>query len=169
MSHIIVQMGANLTGDETLTGYVDGITCRAMQHGVDMPVVSNKSDRTEGASVHASIVLEHELDSASPKLRNACANGTNIAEVTITRIKVVGATAQVADVTKLKTVKIVSVALDTPVDEEGQPTDVPVETFALDYEEIKWEHKTYKNDGTLDGTIAGSYDTSTLSKTVSIV
>ena len=167
MSHFIVEMGTNLTGDETLPGYDDAIRCRAMQHGIDMPVVSNKADRTEGASVHGSIVLEHEVDTASPKLRNACANGTNIADVTITRIKA-GSGAQVADVTKLKTVKIVSVSLDTPVDDEGQPTDVPIETFALDYEEIKWEHKTYKNDGTLDSTIAGSYDTATLDTNVSI-
>ena len=168
MSHIIVQMGTTITGDETLPGYENGITCRAMQHGIDMPVVSNIADRTEGASVHGSMVLEHEVDKASPALRNACATGTNIADVTITRIKVVGSSAQAADVTKLKTVKIVSVSLDTPVDEEGQPTDVPIETFALDYEEIKWEHKTYANDGTLGDTIAGSYDTTTLSKTVSI-
>ena len=167
MSHFIVQMGTTLTGDETLAGYENGIRCRAMQHGIDMPVVSNVQDRTEGASVHSSIVLEHEVDTASPKLRNACASGTNIAEVTITRIKVVGAKAQVADVTKLKTVKIVSVSLDTPVDDEGQPTDVPIETFALDYEEIRWEHKTYANDGTLESTIAGNYDTATLDKNTS--
>ena len=69
--------------------------------------------------------------------------------------------------TKLKTVKIVSVSIDTPVDDQGQPADVPVETFALDYEEIKWEHKVYEQ-GVSSDTIAGSYDTTTLSTTVSI-
>ena len=167
MSRICVDMG--IEGEETLTDYADQITCRAMQHGIDMPVVSNVADRTEGASVHGSIVLEHEVDKASPILREYCAKGTNIADVTITRVKLGGGTEGplAADVTKLKTVKIVSVSLDTPVDEQGQPADVPVETFALDYEEIKWEHKVYEH-GVSSDTIAGSYDTTTLSKTVSI-
>ena len=60
MSHIIVQMG--IAGEETLTDYAAGIRCRAMQHGIDMPVVANTADRTEGASVHGSILLEHEVD-----------------------------------------------------------------------------------------------------------
>ena len=166
MSRIIVQMGVE--GEETLIDFKDQISCRAMQHGIDMPVVSNATDRTEGASVHGSVVLEHDIDKASPILREYCAKGTNIADVTITRMKLGGSEGpQVADVTKLKTVKIVSVSLDTPVDDQGQPSDVPVEVFALDYEEIKWEHKVYEH-GISSDTIAGSYDTSTLSTTVSI-
>jgi type VI secretion system Hcp family effector len=165
MSHIIVQLG--IEGEETLSGFESAITCRAMQHGIDMPVVSNIADRTEGASVHGSIVLEHEIDKSSPILREYCAKGTNIAEVTITRIKVLGGEPRPADVTKLKTAKIVSVSVDTPVDDQGQATDMPVETFALDYQEIKWEHKAYEH-GVATDTIAGSYDTATLSTTVSI-
>ena len=165
MSHIIVQMG--IDGEETLTDYADGIRCRAMQHGIDMPVVANTADRTEGASVHGSILLEHEVDKASPILREYCAKGTNVPTVTITRIKLVGTKAEPADVTKLATVKIVSVSLDTPTDDQGRPTDMPIETIALDYQEIKWEHKVY-NNGKVSDTIAGSYDTDQLSTTVSI-
>ena len=168
MSHIIVEI-TDIPGEEGLTGFEGQITCRAMQHGVDMPVLAKGSDRTEGASVHASIVLEHNIDKASPLLREACARGTNISDVTITRIKVVGGTSQAADIVKLKTVKLVYVYLDTPFQEDaGEPADMPVEVFALDYEEIKWEHKVYEH-GVASDTIAGSYDTGTLSNTVSIV
>ena len=167
MSHIIVDI-TDIEGEETLTGYENKIKCRAMQHGIDMPVVAKGTDRTEGASVHGSIILEHEIDKASPALREACAKGTNISDVTITRIKVVGSASQAADITKLKTVKLVSVYLDTPLDPDtGEPAGLPVEVFALDYEEIKWEHKVYAN-GVATDTLSGSYDTTTLSTTVSI-
>ena len=148
--------------------YEGAITCRSFKHGIDLPVVAKGSDRTDGASIHGSIVLEHEIDAATPALREACAKSANIDDVTITRTKMIGGEVKAADITKLKTAKIVNVYLDTPVDpESGKPVDMPVEFFVLDYEEIKWEHKVYVN-GVASDTLAGSYDTTTMSTTVAI-
>ena len=165
MSRIAVEI-TDIDGEETLTDYADQITCTSMQHGVDLPVVATGTDRTDGASMHGSMVLEHAVDKASPALRLACAQSTNITDVTITRLT--GANNQAGDITTLKTCKIVNVYLDTPLDaSSGVPAEMPSEFFVIDYEEIKWEHKTYV-DGVLGDTISGTYDTTTMSKTVSI-
>ena len=171
MSRFAVEI-TDIDGEETLTDFANQIACSSMQHGVDLPVVATGTDRTDGASMHGSIVLEHPVDSASPKLRLACAESTNITDVKITRLKPVGSdgnsSMQAADITTLKTCKIVNVWLDTPFDPgTGQPADMPSEVFVIDYEEVKWEHKIYVN-GVLDDTISGTYDTTTMSTTVSI-
>ena len=165
MSHFAVDI-TDIDGEETLTDYVDQIKCISIQHGIDLPVVAAGTDRTDGASMHGSMVVEHEVDAASPALRLACAQSTNIADVTITRLT--GANNQASDIIQLKTCKLVNVYVDTPFDTaSGLPADMPSEFFVIDYEEIKWTHKTYV-DGVLADSISGTYDTSTMSTTVSI-
>ena len=167
MSHFAVEI-SNIEGEETLTGYANQIKCSSFEHGVDLPVVPAGTDRTDGASMHSAIVLGHQIDKATPGLRLACAKNTNIAEVKITRIKMVGGSAQASDITTMATCKIVNVYTDTPFDPAtGLPVDQPTEYFVIDYEEIKWEHKVYTN-GVNNDTISGTYDTTTMSKTVSI-
>lgn len=156
----------DIVGEETLTDYAGQVRCHSMQHGIDLPVVATGTDRTDGASMHGSLVLEHSVDKASPALRLACAKSTNITDVTITRLT--GANNQATETTKLKTCKIVNVYLDTPYDEtSGVPADMPSEFFVIDYEEIQWVHKTYVNGISTDN-ISGSYDTTTMSTTTSI-
>ena len=165
MSRFAVEI-TDIEGEETLTDYANQIKCSSMQHGVDLPVVATGTDRTDGASMHGSIVLEHAVDKASPALRLACAQSTNITDVKITRLT--GANNQASDITTLKTCKIVNVYMDTPLDaSSGEPADMPAEFFVIDYEEIKWEHKTYV-DGVASDTISGEYDTTTMSTTTSI-
>lgn len=165
MSRFAVEI-TDIEGEETLTDYANQIRCSSMQHGVDLPVVATGTDRTDGASMHGSIVLEHGVDKASPALRLACAQSTNITDVKITRLT--GANSQASDITTLKTCKIVNVYMDTPLDaSSGEPADMPSEFFVIDYEEIKWEHKTYV-DGVPSDTISGEYDTTTMSTTTSI-
>lgn len=167
MSQIIVQI-PGIAGEETLAGYEEQISCTSLKHGIDMPVVASATDRTEGASVHGTIDLEHEVDKASALLRDACARGLNLGTVVITKIKVVGGSAQAADITTLGNARLAYVYLETPVNaSNGQPEDMPIEMFGLDYSEIKWEHKSYVN-GVATDTISGSYDTSSLSPNVSI-
>ena len=165
MSRFAVEI-TDIEGEETLADYAGQIRCNAMQHGIDLPVVATGTDRTDGASMHGSVVLEHEVDKASPTLRLACAESTNITDVKITHLS--GANNQASNITTLKTCKIVNVYLDTPYDEAtGLPADMPSEFFVIDYEEIKWEHKTYV-DGVASDTISGEYDTTTMSTTTSI-
>lgn len=164
MSRLTVAI-TDIEGEETLADYTGQIACSSMQHGIDLPVVASGTDRTDGASLHGAIVLEHAVDKASPALRLACAQSTNITDVKITRLT--GANNQASNITTLKTCKIIDVYLDTPIDPSGVPADMPSEFFVIDYEEIKWEHKVYV-DGVASDTIAGTYDTTTMSTTVTI-
>ena len=167
MSHFAVDM-TGIEGEETQADYVGQIKCLSMKHGIDLPVVAKGADRTDGASLHGSIVLEHSIDKATPGLREACAKSLNISDVTITRLKTVGEAVQASDIVKLKTAKVVNIFMDTALDSAtGKPAGQPTEFFVLDYEEIKWEHKVYAN-GIATDTLAGSYDTTTMSTTVTI-
>ena len=166
MSHIIVQMG--IDGEETLTDYADGIRCRAMQHGIDMPVVANTADRTEGASVHGSILLEHEVDKASPILREYCAKGTsNVPTVTITRIKLVGTEGGTRGRDQARDGEESCPCLSTrPPTIRGGPTDMPIETDSRSTTRRSSGSTRSTTMAQVSDTIAGSYDTDQLSTTV---
>ena len=166
MSNILVKI-PGIEGEATLPGYEGQIQCQAMQHGIDLPVVSQGAARTEGASIHASIMLVHEIDKSTPLLRLQTAQTTNLASVVITRMRMVGQEPKPAEIITLGTAELVSVYLETPLGQDGRPADMPVEVFVIDYEEIKWEYKYYVG-GVEDSTVAGSYSTHTLSTAVSI-
>ena len=167
MSHFAVGM-TDVAGDETTNGYENTIRCRSMQHGIEMPVVANGANRTDGASIHGCIVLGHDIDAATPQLRLACAQGTNIPGATITRLAQVDGATNPTDIVKLGTVHVAAVYLDTPLGTATDgPAEEPVEYFVLDYQEIKWEHRIYEN-GVDRGGVIGSYDVTTMSTAVSI-
>ena len=167
MSHFAVGM-TEFAGDETTTGYENTIRCRSMQHGIELPVVAHGANRTDGASIHGCIVLGHDIDAATPRLRLACVQGTNIPEATITRLAQVDGATNPTDIVKVGTVHVVAVYLDTPRDMATDgPADEPVEYLVLDYQEIKWEHRIYEN-GVDRGSVIGSYDVTTMSTVVSI-
>lgn len=166
MSNILVSI-PGIQGEATLPGYEGQIACVAMQHGIDLPVISQGKARTEGASLHGSITLTHSLDAATPLLRLQTAQTTNLPTVVITRIRMVGTTPQPADIITLGRAELVAVYLETNLAPNGGPADMPLETFLIDYEEIKWEYKYYVA-GTEDSTVMGSYSTDTLSTAVSI-
>ena len=168
MSNIVVKI-PEIEGEATLLSYEGQIQCHAMQHGIDLPVVKSAASRTEGASMHSSIALTHNIDKASPGLRLHACQTTNLGKVVITRFRMVGQESKPAEIVTLGNAEVVAVYLDTPVNEDGTGADErPIETFLLDYEEIKWEFKHYKN-GIEQGTVGGSYSTKTLSKNVSTV
>ena len=167
MSHFAVGM-TDVAGDEKTTGYENTIRCHSMQHGIETPVVANGANRTDGASIHGCIVLGHDIDAATPKLRLACVQGTNIPEATITRLAPVDGRTNPTDIVKLGTVHVVAVYLDTSLTvATDDPAGDPVEYFVLDYQEIKWEHRIYEN-GVNRGGVIGSYDVTTMSTVVSI-
>ena len=166
MSNILVSI-PGIQGDAVLPGYEGQIQCVAMQHGIDLPVISQGAARTEGASIHGSVVLTHEIDSASPLLRLQTAETRNLATVVITRIRMVGTQPLPADIITLGHAELVSIYLETRVGADSRPADMPVEMFLIDYEEIKWEYK-YFVGGVEDSTVAGRYSTDNLTTSVSI-
>lgn len=166
MSNILVKI-PGIEGESTFSGYERQIQCDGMQHGIDLPVVASGTSRTEGASIHGSIVLTHNIDKATPGLRLNTAQSTNLSEVVITRFRMVGQSAKPAEIITLGNAELVAVYLDTPLNADASgPDEMPKEVFLLDYEEIKWEYKYYR-DGTERGTVIGSYSTDTMSTSLS--
>ena len=135
------------------------IRCTAMQHGIDLPVVTKGSARTPGYSVHGSVTLKHELDQATPKLREAACLGTDLGEVHIIRTTLEDGSRVDAETIKLGQTRLAHVSLETLPNGEGTGcADVPFEVFTLDYEEIVWDWR-YRPDGGVASTVTGGWNT----------
>ena len=161
MADILVKI-SNIAGESERVGYADQIDCRSIRHTIDLPVVSRGATRTEGASRHGAIELTHAIDKASPSLRLAVMDGTNLGRVEITRMQTIGGASKPQETIKLQNTYVVRVETDTPV-VDGTPDDEPIERFWLEYSEIGWEHLTYVN-GAHAGTVAGGWSTATQEK-----
>ena len=140
MSNILVSI-SSIPGEATGTDNTNKIACFSMRHTVNLPVKADTATRTEGSSVHGALELVHTVDKATPLLREAAMDGTNLGEVTITRMGVVDGTEQVVETITLQNVYITRVDLDAPVDLSTMlPADDPMETFAMEYSQIVWNN-----------------------------
>lgn len=158
MSEYMVDI-ATIPGESELEGYVDKIECISMHHAIELPIVADASVRTEGTSWHGAIELAHSIDKATPLLRHAAAAGTNLGEVTITRLRMVGGAIQVAETITLQDAYVLRVDTDTPLDPEAaEPAEQPLESFSLAYGGIKWD-ATHYVDGARKGVVAGAWST----------
>lgn len=172
MSDIMVKIGS-IQGESTLKSgalnFEKQIECDSMRHAIQLPVVAQGSARLEGASHHGAIELSHSIDAASPGLRYAASAGQNLGTVTITRLRTIAGELKEAEIINLGNAYVVRVDADFPVDSQTNvPMEDPVETFHLEYSEIKWEYKTYSVDGKAGGTVTGSFSTATQAKTVQV-
>ena len=148
--------GANRTINATAQ---DTIKCSAMQHGIDLPVVTRGSNRTPGYSMHGSITLRHELDMATPKLREASALGTNLGEVHIIRTEMSDGVSVDAETIKLGKVRVADVTMETLLSADASEcAELPIEVFTLDYEEIVWDWRYVPAGGTAS-TVTGGWNT----------
>ena len=160
MAEFMVRINS-IPGESELTGYADQIECGSMHHAIDLPVVATGATRTEGASRHGAIELTHSIDKATPLLRHAASAGTNLGQVVITRMRMIGGSSKLAETITLANAYVVRVDTDTTLDAAQQrPAEEPTEAFSLDYSEIKWETKWYV-DGDEKGTVRGGWSTAT--------
>lgn len=144
------------------------IRCSAMQHGIDLPVVTRGFTRKSGYSMHGSIHLRHELDVATPKLREAALLGTKLGEVHIVRTIPEDGTTVDAETIKLGQVRLVSVHMETLPSADGEGcAELPMEVFTLDYEEIVWDWRYKPGTGTAS-TVTGGWDTDDMMTITSI-
>ncbi len=160
MSDIVVKIDG-IDGESLQPGFENQIECVAMTHVVDLPVVAKGAMRTEGASRHGAVELEHSFDKATPALRHAASAGTNLGKVTITRRRTVGGDSKVAEVVTLANAYVVRIGSDTALNPQSrEPSEEPMETFALEYSEITWDYKRYVN-GMESGSVIGGWSTAT--------
>lgn len=160
MSDCMVKI-SGINGESTLTGFNGQIECLAMRHAVDLPVVAQGASRVEGASRHGPIELDHSFDMASASLRLALSAGANVGEVVITRMRMVGGESRPAEIITLGNAYVVRIDVDTPVDATtGRPAEEPIETFSLEYSDIRWDYKKYTN-GVETGSVQGAWSSAT--------
>ncbi|MCY4305508.1 MAG: type VI secretion system tube protein Hcp [Aestuariivita sp.] len=159
MSVIYVKI-SGIQGEATHPDYKDQIECVAMRHSVSLPVVS-AAIRVEGTSTHGPIVLSHAMDKASAVLRQSVLTGANLGEVEITRMRTVGGAATPTETITLSNAFVVRVDSETMIDEATRElSDELVETFHLEYSEVKWSEKRYNGD-VAGGTVQGGWSLAT--------
>lgn len=162
MSDIMVKING-IEGESQLTGFEGQIECLAMRHAIDLPVVAHGASRVEGASKHGAVELDHSFDIATPALRLAVSAGVNLGEAVITRMRMVGGESRPAEIITLGNVYVVRVDVDTPVDATtGRPGEEPMETFSLEYSDIRWDYKKFVN-GVEAGSVQGAWSSATQS------
>jgi type VI secretion system secreted protein Hcp len=104
-----------------------------------------------GRATFKDISIVHHVDKASPKLMQACATGTHLAEATITQRKA-GKGQQEFLVIKMNDVIITSVS------PQSSGPDGLTETVALAFAKIDVEYTPQKADGSLDAALQFKYD-----------
>lgn len=161
MSTIYVKI-AGVDGGSEHPEFSGQIECAAMRHSIDLPVVS-AAVRVEGTSSHGPLVLAHMLDNASPILKQAALTGANLGDVEITRMRNIGGQSRPAETIHLSNAFVVRVDVDTLMDEAtGELGDELIESFHLEYSEIRWSHRRYVGD-VESGTVEGGWSVSTQS------
>lgn len=165
MSDIMVAIDG-IAGESKLIGYNGQIECLAMRHVIDLPVVARGATRVEGASRHGPIEFDHPFDIASPGLRLALSAGSNLGEVVITRMRLIGGSSQAAEIITLGNTYVVRMDVETFVNAEtGRSEEDAIESFALEYSDIRWDYKKYVN-GVETGSVQGAWSSATQSNAI---
>jgi type VI secretion system Hcp family effector len=160
MSTIFVKV-PDAPGESTAAGFLEEIQCQGMQHGIDLPVMQHRATRIEGSSMHGSIRLIHNIDSATPKLRSLALNATMKTPITISRTRLVSDVETAVETITLKNAYVAQVNMLMRLNETGDgPADMPLEEFTLDYETITWDYK-YVNSDSEQSTVSAEYQTIT--------
>lgn len=142
MSNIVVKIDT-IPGEAQVADHADEIQCLTMRHAIVQPSVS-AAVRVEGTSKHGPIELTHVVDKASPLLREAATMGSNLGTVVISRMSTIGGQPKAVETITLSNAYAVRVDVDTPLNPtSNELVDEPLETFALEYEDITWEHKQF--------------------------
>ena len=105
--------------------------------------------RARGRVVFEDIVVTKELDKASPKLAEACAQGKVFPKVDIHWTRVAADGAQTYYSYELKNVLVTSYSLGG----SAQSDPVPTETLSLNFEEIKATYTEYDETGRAKGKV----------------
>ena len=81
MAKIVVDFGAAIPGESTVTGYENKVDATGIQHDILFTVTWDGQTRSRGSkSEHGSVVLTRNVDIASPKLYLACSNGNVLSQ-----------------------------------------------------------------------------------------
>ena len=154
MSTILVKI-PDVNGSSMIQGHENEIECSGISHAISKQMVA-KATRTEGASRHGPVQLTHNVDRATPKLKDLATKGTVVPSVVVEEMRMVGEEHQTIYKMELTNVAVIRVEVDTPIDPTTNEPGAMTETFGLSYTKMDWTYTPY--DGmTKQAAVTGSY------------
>ena len=116
------------------------------------PSSGTGSTRRRGEIVFEDIILTKEIDKSTPKLQEKCAKGAVIPEVEIDVTRNVGG----YPITVIRYV-LKNVMLTSFISTAGTSEEPPMDTFTLNYEEIKVTYTELDDEGGSKGNVEWEY------------
>ena len=142
-----------IEGSCDISGREGTILVYAMEHLINIPRDTHTGLPT-GKRIHGALQITKEIDKASPNLAEAICKGKVFPKV---EIHVTASTTDAGRVTyyiyDLKNVMVTSY----DVSGSGQAEEVPMETFALNFEEIKVTYTECDREGKTKGKVEYSW------------
>ena len=148
MAKIVVDFGADIPGESTVTGYENKVDATGIQHDILFSVTWDGQTRSRGSeSDHGSVVLTRNVDIASPKLYRACSNGNILNQTSNATVKIVifkeGAEYLIISLRDVIVTRVENETVKTDDKEEKL-----VERVSLNYTAIHWNR----------GSVQGAWD-----------
>lgn len=152
-----------IEGESLLKGYEKQIDIERLDHGITMPMVSDKSSnsRTSGRCKHEEFTCLMRMNKAYPKLVEACAKGSNLGNAELALVKM--SEGKISEVAKysltdayVSEVHLVSEPLPmgrTDASVVGDST-LPWIRFKLNYQSIAVTYNEYDSAGASKGAVS---------------
>jgi type VI secretion system secreted protein Hcp len=150
---IYINFGGDLKGDSTDAKHSGQVEVNSWVHQIQQPksaITSSAGGHSSARSEHGEMTFTKSIDGASPRLWQACSNGSIYNKVQITFYRALGGKNASGGqnrvpylVIDLKDVLVASVNINV-----AAASELPSETFGLKYASVQWTYTTLKNDGT---------------------
>ncbi len=147
-----------IPGESTDDKHKDWIEVLSYGFGINQPTSATASSSGGATAERANFQdfsITKALDKASPKLAQACADGSHIKEITLTLNRAGG------DKVKYMEYKLSECVVSAYHDggSSGGSETLPIETVAFNYGKITWTYTQQKRaDGSGGGQVAGGWD-----------
>ena len=164
MLPMILKIADKMTihGESLMKGYEGQIDVLYLNHGLDMPMLADKSSnsRTSGRCVHQDFECVMRLNKAYPKLMEACAKGTNLGKVELSVVKM--SEGKISEVAKYELTDTYVASL-TLVPQDNGPDGAPQVSSAeslpsvkcrLNYQSLAVTYTEYDEKGAQKGKVS---------------
>ena len=146
----------DIKGESTDQGHKDWINLLSVSQGLSRPMRAGTSGSTrQRASVDCGdLVMVKEVDSSTPKLIEACCDGTVFPEVKVDLCTSSGGDSRIPYYQwTLTNVHVTSYDCSGGA-QDGQ---IPTESLSLNYEEIRWTYTKMGKDGAVAGKVESGW------------
>lgn len=139
----------DIKGESQAAGHEDDIDIHGVSWLIERPLVEDGSTRSRGSGQFGDLVVSHRIDKSTPKLMEACANGTVFSEVELTLSKQDPGGAQVDYLVITLTDVIV-----TSYEIIGSSSEaIPAATVEFAYDELKVVYTEFDDTGAVKGIV----------------